>query len=174
MTRKDRKPLTRSQVMARIRAKDTKPEMLVRRGLHGLGFRYRLHARGLPGRPDMVLARYRAVIFVNGCFWHGHEGCPHFRVPKTRVDYWQAKIAGNKARDLANTGALLAAGWRVMTVWECSMRRETSLPEGEVVSRIAGWLGSDAREAEVTGIWTKQRSGSGAASQPRQTALIPR
>jgi DNA mismatch endonuclease (patch repair protein) len=155
VTRKDRTPLTRAQVMSRIRGKDTKPEMLVRRGLHARGFRYRLHARGLPGRPDMVLARHGAVIFVNGCFWHGHEGCPHFRMPKTRVEYWQAKIGGNQARDRKNIAALLAAGWRVMLVWECSVRREQAWPPGQVIDQVANWLRSDASQAEIAGRWTR-------------------
>lgn len=114
-------PEQRRHNMSRIRGKDTKPEMLLRRGLHAAGLRYRLHVADLPGRPDLVFPRYRAVIFVHGCFWHGHD-CPLFRLPATRPEFWAAKIAGNRARDQRDTEALRAAGWRVLTVWECSLK----------------------------------------------------
>lgn len=107
--------------MSRIRGRDTKPEMLIRRGLHARGFRYRLQDRNLPGRPDIVLPRYKTVILVHGCFWHGHD-CPMFRLPATRREFWAQKIAANQVRDIRTREALLASSWRVMTIWECSLR----------------------------------------------------
>lgn len=111
----------RSRIMASIRSKDTGPEMLVRRHLHAAGLRFRLHRPGMPGRPDLVLPRHRAVVFVHGCFWHGHEGC--YRPPRTRAGWWAEKIARNRARDEAAESALAAAGWRVFVVWECRLGR---------------------------------------------------
>lgn len=100
---------------------DTKPEMLIRRGLHARGFRYRLQDRKLPRRPDLVFSRYHAVVFVHGCFWHGHD-CPMFKLPVTRQEIWMTKIASNRAGDARVTAALLELGWRVANVWECSLR----------------------------------------------------
>ena len=128
--------------MAAIRGRDTQPELIIRRGLHARGFRFRLHKRGLPGRPDLVLARYRAVIFVNGCFWHGHD-CPQFRWPKTREAFWKEKIGANAERDRRNQTALLKAGWRVGTVWECALKGRTKLDPDVVLGRLGEWLRSD-------------------------------
>lgn len=113
--------------MRGIRGKDTQPELVVRRALHAAGLRYRLHDRSLPGKPDLVFPRHRAVVFVHGCFWHAHQDCRFFRVPATRTDFWQAKLAGNAARDARSVQSLLYAGWRVATVWECAVRARTSL-----------------------------------------------
>lgn len=122
----------RSRWMANIRGKDTKPELIVRKFLHGQGLRFRLHASELPGRPDLVLPKYRAVVFVEGCFWHGHI-CQRKRIPKGNSVFWATKIATNKARDRRNQRALRADGWRVMRVWECQLstkaRRERALSE---------------------------------------------
>ena len=96
--------------------------MIVRRWLHSRGFRYRLNHRGLPGHPDIVLRKYRTCIFVNGCFWHGHEGCRYFRLPKTNVDFWRTKIERNRARDLRDHDALARLGWHTVVIWECSLR----------------------------------------------------
>lgn len=115
------KALTRSELMARIRSKDTRPELIVRHFLWASGFRYRLHGKKLPGRPDIVLTRYRTVIFVHGCFWHGHEGCKDFRIPNTRREFWEAKIHRNQERDLQNQAKLKALGWNIITVWECEI-----------------------------------------------------
>jgi DNA mismatch endonuclease, patch repair protein len=112
-------PLTRSQNMARIRGKDTQPEMRVRRALWAAGLRYRLHDKSLPGRPDLVFPGRRMVVMVHGCFFHMHEGCANFRLPKTRTDWWAAKLARNRARDAEVRAALEAAGWHVIVVWEC-------------------------------------------------------
>ena len=119
----------RSRMMSSIRARDTKPEMLVRRYLHALGFRYRLSPRELPGRPDLLLPKYRAAIFVHGCFWHGHD-CPRgARTPKANREYWTAKVARNIARDQRTSGELTAAGWRVETIWECDLKDGDALSE---------------------------------------------
>lgn len=114
-------PLTRSENMSRIRGKDTKPEMAVRRALWAAGLRYRLHDKRLPGHPDLVFPARRAVVFVHGCFWHCHEGCANFRIPKTRADWWGAKLARNKTRDTEVRAALEMAGWRVIVIWECEV-----------------------------------------------------
>ena len=108
--------------MAAIHGKDTKPELLVRRYLWSHGFRYRLNYPRLPGKPDIVLRRYRTCIFVNGCFWHGHEGCPYYKVPKTNTPFWQNKVTRNKARDLKVQHELAAMGWHSITIWECELR----------------------------------------------------
>lgn len=112
---------TRSRMMSGIRGKNTKPELAVRQALHRAGFRFRLHRKDLPGKPDIVLPKYRAVIFVHGCFWHGH-GCRYFKVPKTRSGFWLDKIMGNAHRDRMSEDALRAKGWSVFTVWECDIR----------------------------------------------------
>jgi len=110
----------RSRMMSGIRGKNTKPEILLRKLLHAKGFRFRLHAK-LPGKPDLVLPKWNAVIFIHGCFWHRHE-CAIFKWPKTRQDFWREKLSGNAERDTRNVAALLEAGWRVGVVWECSLR----------------------------------------------------
>ena len=112
---------TRSRMMSGIRGKDTKPEILVRKALHAAGYRFRLHRNDLPGKPDIVLPRYRTVIFVHGCFWHGHM-CKHFKWPKTREDFWRAKITRNVERDREAIAALEKLGWTVKVVWECEVK----------------------------------------------------
>lgn len=112
----------RSRNMSAIRSGDTRPEMLVRKYLHSQGFRYGLHNHKLPGSPDIVLRKYKTVIFINGCFWHGHEGCKYFRLPKSNIEFWQTKIERNRQRDIETIEALKAKGWRVITIWECELR----------------------------------------------------
>lgn len=114
-------PERRSRLMARIGPKNTKPELTVRRMLHAAGWRYRLHRKGLPGTPDIVFGTRRAVLFVHGCFWHGHH-CRLGRLPKTRTEFWSEKIAGNRARDLRKVDELVEQGWRVMTIWQCGLK----------------------------------------------------
>lgn len=109
--------------MAAIRGKDTKPEMIVRKYLFSRGLRFRVQVRKLPGNPDIVLPRYRTVIFVNGCFWHGHEGCKYYRLPKSNVEFWEQKIQNNIARDVRNENELKSLGWQVICVWECDIRK---------------------------------------------------
>jgi len=113
---------TRSYNMSRIRSKDTKPELLVRKFLFGKGFRYRLHVKELPGKPDLVFPKYKTVIFVHGCFWHGHEGCKYFVIPKTRTEWWLKKINRNKELDIKNLKELRSMGWKVITVYECELK----------------------------------------------------
>lgn len=112
----------RSERMSRVRNKDTKPEMLVRRLVHGLGFRYRLHARDLPGRPDLVFRGARRAIFVHGCFWHRHPACRNTRMPKSKLAFWRPKLLGNRRRDLRDQRRLLDLGWRALVIWECEVR----------------------------------------------------
>jgi DNA mismatch endonuclease (patch repair protein) len=113
---------TRSFNMSRIRSKDTKPEIIVRKYLHGQGLRFRVHLSDLPGKPDIVLPRYRTVILVHGCFWHAHADSPCFRVPSTRTEWWQHKLGNNKARDWQQQRELSLLGWRVIVVWECELK----------------------------------------------------
>lgn len=113
---------TRSYNMSRIKGKDTKPEMLVRKFLHSQGFRYRLHVKDLPGKPDIVLPKYKTVIFVHGCFWHGHEGCKYFVVPKTRTDWWLNKINGNITNGNKAVKSLIAEGWKIIIIWTCNLK----------------------------------------------------
>jgi DNA mismatch endonuclease Vsr len=120
-------PAARRANMARIRGKDTGPELIVRRMLHAMGNRFRLHRRDLPGRPDIVLPGRRKVIFVHGCFWHRHTGCRFATMPTTRRDFWEAKLTGNRARDARNVAALRRAGWSVAVVWECQTRNAAAL-----------------------------------------------
>jgi DNA mismatch endonuclease, patch repair protein len=113
---------TRSYNMSRIKGKDTKPEILVRKFLFSKGFRYRLHDKKLPGRPDIVLPKYKIVIFIHGCFWHGHEGCKYFVIPKTRTDWWVNKINGNILKDRENEYLLKEKGWKIIIIWECELK----------------------------------------------------
>lgn len=139
----------RSRMMAGIRSKDTKPELTVRRGLHALGFRFRLHDKALPGRPDLVFPKYRAVIQIHGCYWHGHE-CAVGHLPADGGAYWGPKIAGNRERDARNEAALDALGWRQLTVWECALRGKARKPESAVISACAGWLTSGSPSAYLS------------------------
>ena len=115
-------PETRSYNMSRISGKDTKPEMIVRKFLHNSGFRYRLHVKELPGKPDLVLPKYNSVIFVHGCFWHAHEGCKYFKIPGTNTEFWKEKLYGNKERDENNKEILKSEGWKIITVWSCELK----------------------------------------------------
>jgi DNA mismatch endonuclease (patch repair protein) len=115
-------PSVRSYNMSRIKSGDTKPEILVRKFLFAQGFRFRLHVKTLPGKPDIVLPKYQTAIFVNGCFWHGHHGCKYFVVPKTRTSWWSSKIQKNKENDIRNLKRLNQSGWRVLTIFECELK----------------------------------------------------
>jgi len=140
-------PAVRSRMMASIRSRDTKPEMAVRRYLHGLGFRYRLSPRELPGRPDLVLPRYKAAIFVHGCFWHGHDSCRLAKMPTSRVEFWTTKISATKKRDATETTKLRALGWRVAIIWECALR---SNPD-DTLRRVSDFIASDKEMIEIAG-----------------------
>jgi len=143
-------PRKRSEMMAGIRAKDTKPEMLVRKSLHARGFRFRLHDKKLPGKPDLVLPRYRAVIFVHGCFWHGHD-CNLFRLPSTRRDWWLNKINANRERDGWVGDELARLGWRQAIVWECALRGKFRLEARDVNEALAAWLLGCMENLELKG-----------------------
>lgn len=128
----------RSQMMAGIRGKDTKPELLIRRALHARGYRFRLHRKDLPGNPDIVLPKHRVAIFVHGCFWHGHD-CHLFKWPKTREEFWREKIGRNRERDRLAVEALHDQGWRVVTLWECQLRNEAE--KAATLARLPGLIG---------------------------------
>lgn len=143
-------PKQRSERMSRIKARDTKPELTIRRGLHALGFRYVLHDKRLPGKPDIHLPKWNAAIYVHGCMWHGH-GCSLYREPKTNVEFWRAKIAGNVERDQRKLNELLGQGVRVCTVWECAIKGKTRLPDGKAIERIAQWIKCGEPQLVVAG-----------------------
>jgi len=130
---------TRSRMMSGIRARDTKIEVAVRKALFARGYRYRTDVRSLPGRPDIVLPRWRTVILVHGCFWHGHD-CGLCRIPATRTDFWKAKLEGNANRDRRNEAALKDAGWRIAIVWECALRGRGSNALGVVAGSLDTWI----------------------------------
>lgn len=134
-------PEQRRLNMSRIRSRDTRLELQLRRALHGAGFRYRLHDKSLPGTPDIVFSARRAVVFVHGCFWHGHD-CSLGVTPGTRTEFWRDKISRNRSRDAAAEISLLASGWRVLTVWECALRGRNRVPLEEIVAETAAFLQS--------------------------------
>ena len=127
----------RSQIMASVKSKGTRPEMTVRRSLHRLGYRYRLHQSDLPGSPDLVFPSRKKVVFVNGCFWHSHSDCSRARIPSTNRDYWETKLKNNRKRDARNLALLTANGWSVATVWECQLR-DLELIKDQLVAFLEG------------------------------------
>jgi DNA mismatch endonuclease (patch repair protein) len=137
-------------MMAGIGGKNTRPELIIRRGLHALGFRFRLHDAALPGKPDLVLPRWRAVIQVHGCFWHGHD-CALFRWPGTREDFWRRKINRNVERDREVEAALDRAGWRVLTVWECALKGRERIGAQRAIGAAADWLRTGAASGVIRG-----------------------
>lgn len=140
---------TRSRMMAGIRGKNTKPELLLRSALHKRGFRYRIHVRDLPGNPDMVFAKYNAIIFVHGCFWHRHEGCRYATTPSSNEDFWKVKFEATIKRDLLIIKQLEEAGWRIAVIWECSLKaRKIS----NISDTIASWLKTHKRKLELPSI----------------------
>jgi len=120
-------PAERSRLMSLIRSKDTRPEMVIRRIVYGLGYRYRLHGADLPGKPDLVFRSRRKVIFIHGCFWHRHRGCKLSRLPKSRLDFWLPKLEGNRKRDIRHKKTLKKMGWKVFVIWECEVRNLDTL-----------------------------------------------
>ena len=141
-------PAVRSRMMSGIRSKNTKHEVRIRKALHAAGFRYRLHRRDLPGTPDITLPRYHTVVFVHGCFWHGHD-CHLFKWPSTRPEFWAAKIAGNRQRDQEARTALLKAGWRRIVIWECAIRGKYRLEFESLINQMIAWIKDDLSECEV-------------------------
>ena len=144
-------PETRSRMMAGIRGKDTKPELFIRKALHARGFRYRLHDRRLPGKPDLSFPKYRAVILVNGCFWHGHD-CHLFKWPSTRQEFWRSKITRNRQKDKETWQALRERGWRVAVIYECALKGRTRLDPDRVIDTTEKWLYSEQEALVVEGI----------------------
>lgn len=136
--------------MSGIRGKNTRPELIIRKGLHALGFRYRVHVRNLPGKPDIVFSKYKAAIFVHGCFWHGHD-CHLFRWPKSREDFWHKKVTINRQNDEKSLCALREQGWRTLVIWECALKGKTRLPPEEPVQRAAKWLRGASANTEIRG-----------------------
>ncbi|KZY67169.1 very short patch repair endonuclease [Oleiphilus sp. HI0071] len=134
-------PAKRSEMMSGIKGKDTKPELIIRKGLHKRGFRFRLHDKRLPGKPDLVLPKYRTAIFVNGCFWHGHN-CQLFKWPKSNPDFWREKITTTRKRDEQNQRELTALGWKVLAVWECDLRGKSETEIDRLIDRLAKTLKS--------------------------------
>ncbi len=140
----------RSEMMSGIKGKDTRGELAIRKGLHKLGFRYQLHRKDLPGKPDLVFPKYNAVIFVNGCFWHAHN-CHLFKWPSSRAEFWQEKISSNKIRDSNNFNKYIDLGWKVLIIWECSLKGKTRRNLNEVINTAANWLLYDSQNAEIEG-----------------------
>lgn len=136
--------------MAGIRGKNTKPELLVRKGLHALGFRFRLHSKDVAGKPDLVFKKYRAVIFVHGCFWHGHS-CHLFKMPSTRTEFWEAKISRNRQRDEDVSTQLHENGWRRLIIWECALKGKTRPDFDIMIESVARWLTGSQPEGEIAG-----------------------
>ena len=136
-------------MMSNIKSKNTSPELAIRKALHARGFRYRIHPAELPGKPDLLLPKFKAAIFIHGCFWHGHE-CKYFKIPKTRTEFWQKKIEGNKARDKQQTEALAIGGWRVLIIWECAIRQMKSENSTTLIEAIIEWILSDSLNKSLT------------------------
>ncbi|WP_372741993.1 very short patch repair endonuclease [Neptunomonas sp.] len=141
---------TRSRNMAAIKGQGTKPEIWLRKRLHAAGFRYRLNVRTLPGKPDIVLPKYQAVILIHGCFWHMHH-CPAFRLPKTRTDWWEEKLSANHKRDIEKHNQLVNAGWRILTIWECAIKGRYRINEALLLSLVKDWIISGTTSAELKG-----------------------
>jgi DNA mismatch endonuclease (patch repair protein) len=141
---------TRSRMMSTIRGKNTRPEVAVRKEMHHRGFRYRLHVKELAGKPDIVFPRCRAVVFINGCFWHGHD-CRFFRMPTTNADFWRSKIDHNRLNDEKAKSQLIAAGWRVAIVWECALRGKKQAGVSAVADALQLWLAGDDSLVEIKG-----------------------
>lgn len=142
---------TRSRMMSGIRGKNTRPELLIRSELHKRGFRFRLHYGQLPGKPDLVLPKYNAVILVNGCFWHGHN-CHLFKWPSTREEFWRNKIQSNQVRDESNIDEYAALGWKTLVVWECALKGRGRHDLGYLVDKIDDWLKTASGNAEISGM----------------------
>lgn len=146
---------SRSELMSRIRARNTKPELLVRKIIHSAGFRYRLHAKGVPGRPDIALSPRAKLIFVNGCFWHGHD-CRGTRLPKSNRKFWRDKIKRNKARDVRNLTECCQLGWSCLVIWECALRGKGRLSEERLSREIITWLEREVKRPSIKQIKGKR------------------
>lgn len=141
-------PHTRSRMMSGIRGKNTKPELLIRKALHNLGYRYRLHVKDLPGKPDLVFPKYHAIILIHGCFWHGHD-CSLFKFPSSNVDFWKSKIERNREVDLRTRNLLREKQWRTLEIWECALRGKKKYDLQKLITAIEKWLVSAEESAEL-------------------------
>lgn len=139
---------TRSRMMSNIKGRNTKPELLIRSFLHAQGFRFRIHRKDLPGKPDIVLPKYKAIIFIHGCFWHGHQNCRLFKLPGSRTEFWEAKISKNQDNDLKTKELLLNSGWRICTIWECAVRRSKKDPVA-LMNILTKWLSGSEQLLEI-------------------------
>ena len=160
----------RSWMMSNVRGKNTQLELLIRRGLHAAGFRFRIHARILPGKPDIVLPKYRAVVFVHGCFWHGHN-CPKFSWPQSNTGFWQRKLQRNFEVDKKNREELFQLGWRQLIIWECAIRGKSRLELSQIIEHIAQWLRSEQLYDEIVG--TISQVSEAIQIHPRQREITP-
>lgn len=158
--------------MAGIKGKDTKPELLIRRGLHALGFRYRLHEKKLPGKPDLVFPMHRAVIFVHGCFWHGHD-CHLFKWPSTREKFWREKITANRENDAKHLTALRTDGWRVLVVWECALKGKLRLANESVIEDVASWLNQKKPTGEIRGKASREKLDANRTRRDKKPSETP-
>lgn len=140
--------VTRSRMMSGIKGKNTSPELIIRKALHARGFRFRIHTAHLPGKPDLILPKFRAAIFVHGCFWHGHN-CRYFKTPKTRTDFWMGKIEKNKVRDAMQIAKLNEAGWRTLIIWECAIRKMKSENSTSLIDTVTAWLSQNSTFREL-------------------------
>lgn len=140
----------RTAMMSGIRGKNTSGELLIRKALHARGFRYQLHRKDLPGKPDLVFPKFKALIFINGCFWHAHS-CHLFKWPSTRPEFWRTKITQNHRRDQRNFQECIELGWKVLVIWECAFKGKTKRPLTEVVHTAENWLLYDSQSAEISG-----------------------
>lgn len=141
-------PVTRSRMMSGIKGKNTSPELVIRKALHARGFRFRIHTTHLPGKPDLILPKFRAAIFVHGCFWHGHN-CRYFKTPKTRTEFWMDKIEKNKVRDAIQIAKLNEADWRTLIIWECAIRKMKSENSITLIDTVAAWLSQNSTFHEL-------------------------
>lgn len=141
---------TRSRMMSGIRSKNTKPEILIRKGLYHRGYRYRLHVKKIPGNPDIVLRKYNSVIFINGCFWHKHN-CHLFKWPKSNIEFWKKKILKNVSNDIKNQEILNKSKWKIAIIWECSLKGKEKLDIEIILDKITQWLNNDSKRLEITG-----------------------
>jgi len=141
----------RSDIMSRVKSKDTQPELLVRKALFTRGFRYRVHDKKLPGMPDIVLKKYNAIIFIHGCFWHGHMGCSRSRLPSSRKEFWSEKIKKNIERDTKTLKSLSEMGYRILIIWECSLKGKNKIPFTQLMDEIEGWLYEGPQLLEIQG-----------------------
>lgn len=141
----------RSSMMAAIKGRDTKPELQIRRLLHRLGYRFRLHRKDLPGRPDVVLPKYRTAVFIHGCFWHGHDDCFLFRLPRSREDFWAEKIAANRTRDARTEAEIREGGWKTITIWECAIKGRSALAGDMLTEVLLAAIASPDADYEIRG-----------------------